>query len=43
VRFGRIGTQGQTQVKAFPDEAAAAKHVAKLIGEKVGKGYREVP
>jgi DNA ligase-1 len=43
VRFGRIGTQGQTQVKAFPDETAAARHVAKLIGEKTGKGYREVP
>jgi DNA ligase-1 len=42
VRFGRLGTQGQTQVKAFPVEAAAAHHVAKLIGEKTGKGYREV-
>ena len=42
VRFGRIGTQGQANVKSFPDEAAAAKHVAKLIGEKTGKGYQEV-
>jgi DNA ligase-1 len=42
VRFGRIGTQGQTQTKAFPDEGAACKHMAKLIEEKVGKGYVEV-
>ena len=42
VRFGRIGTQGQTNVKSFPDEAATAKHVEKLIGEKTGKGYREI-
>ena len=39
VRFGRIGTEGQTQVKSFHDAAAADKHVAKLIGEKVKKGY----
>ena len=42
VRFGRIGTQGQTQTKSFPDEAAAAKHVDKLVREKTGKGYHEV-
>ena len=43
VNFGRIGTTGQTNVKSFADEAAAAKHVAKLVEEKLGKGYREVP
>jgi DNA ligase-1 len=42
VRFGRIGTDGQTQTKDFPDENAAEKHATKLIGEKVGKGYQEV-
>lgn len=42
VRFGRIGTQGQTNVKPFADDAAAAKHAAKLIEEKTGKGYKEV-
>jgi DNA ligase-1 len=42
VRFGRIGAQGQTKVKAFPDEAAAARHVEKLVAEKTGKGYLEV-
>jgi predicted DNA-binding WGR domain protein len=42
VLFGRIGTQGQTKVKSFPDAAAAANHVARLVQEKLGKGYREV-
>ena len=41
VRYGRIGTQGQTQVKSFPDAAAAQKHATKLIEEKTGKGYAE--
>jgi DNA ligase-1 len=39
VRFGRIGTAGQTKAKSFPNAAAAGAHVEKLIGEKVGKGY----
>ncbi len=42
VRFGRIGSTGQTQVKSFPDAASAGKHVEKLIGEKVKKGYVRV-
>ncbi len=42
VRYGRIGTAGQTNVKDFADPAAAAKHAAKLIEEKTGKGYVEV-
>jgi DNA ligase-1 len=42
VRFGRAGTEGQTQVKSFPDPAAAGRHVEKLIGEKVKKGYAPV-
>lgn len=41
VRFGRIGTQGQTQVKSLTDAEAAARHVEKLIGEKTKKGYVE--
>ncbi len=41
VRFGRIGTAGQTQVKSFPDAAAAERHVAKLVTQKTKKGYRE--
>lgn len=42
VRFGRIGTQGQSTVQSFPNEAAAAKHAAKLCAQKTGKGYEEV-
>lgn len=41
VRFGRIGTIGQSQTKLFVDAAAAAKHVDKLIKEKTAKGYSE--
>jgi predicted DNA-binding WGR domain protein len=41
VRFGRIGTDGQTQVKPFPDTAAATRHAEKLISAKIGKGYTE--
>jgi predicted DNA-binding WGR domain protein len=42
VRYGRIGSNGQAQVKSFKDEQSAALHVAKLIREKTVKGYREV-
>jgi len=41
IRFGRIGSAGQTQTKEFPDTAAATRHVEKLIAEKTAKGYRE--
>jgi predicted DNA-binding WGR domain protein len=42
VRYGRMGTNGQTQEKSFPTpEKAQAEH-DKLIREKVGKGYAEV-
>jgi predicted DNA-binding WGR domain protein len=41
VRFGRIGTNGQTQTKTLADAEAAAKHAEKLIGSKLKKGYRE--
>jgi predicted DNA-binding WGR domain protein len=43
VRFGRIGTRGQTQVKSFPDEVAALRHAEKLINQKTTKGYVETP
>jgi predicted DNA-binding WGR domain protein len=42
VRYGKTGTNGQTQEKLFPDVAAARKHVEKLISEKIGKGYVEI-
>jgi DNA ligase-1 len=41
VRFGRIGTDGQSDSKALADAAAAARHAEKLIKEKTGKGYQE--
>jgi DNA ligase-1 len=43
VRFGRIGTQGQTQTKSFTDADSAARHAEKLIHEKTKKGYVESP
>lgn len=42
VRFGRIGTEGQTQTKSLADDEAANRHVEKLIREKTKKGYVEV-
>lgn len=42
VRFGRIGTQGQSSVKSFPDEVAAIKHAESLVKQKTGKGYLPV-
>ncbi|MGW6445822.1 DUF4132 domain-containing protein [Lentzea sp. NPDC055074] len=42
VRFGRIGTQGQTQTKDLASAEAAKAHVAKLVAEKEKKGYRAV-
>jgi predicted DNA-binding WGR domain protein len=41
VRFGRLGTNGQTQTKHLGSESAAAAHIATLINEKRAKGYVE--
>jgi predicted DNA-binding WGR domain protein len=41
VRFGRIGTSGQSQSKSFSSEAAAQNDADRLIAEKKRKGYRE--
>jgi len=41
VRFGRIGTAGQSQTKSFADEDKATREAEKLIAEKVKKGYVE--
>ena len=41
VRFGRIGTSGQTQQKIFADEATAITAAQRLLREKLGKGYVE--
>ena len=41
VRFGRIGTAGQSQTKTFADELKAKREAENLIAEKVKKGYTE--
>ena len=41
IRFGRIGTAGQTQVKTMANAAAAVQHAENLIAQKTAKGYRE--
>jgi DNA ligase-1 len=41
VRWGRLGTDGQSQTKTYPDAASANKQAEKLIAEKLGKGYCE--
>ncbi|GMU55010.1 MAG: hypothetical protein AMXMBFR33_41560 [Candidatus Xenobia bacterium] len=41
VRWGKIGTAGQSQTKSFASEARAQLEHDKLIAEKVGKGYQE--
>jgi predicted DNA-binding WGR domain protein len=42
VRYGRIGSSGQTQTKSFASVARAQAEHDKLIREKTGKGYVEV-
>jgi predicted DNA-binding WGR domain protein len=42
LRWGRIGTEGQSQTKAFADQAKCTAAMSKLIAEKTGKGYVEV-
>ena len=39
VRYGRIGTDGQTKTKEFADRAAAEKDYDKMTASKVKKGY----
>lgn len=41
VRFGRIGSSGQTQTRVLVDEATAARTARRLIDEKLAKGYVE--
>ncbi|MFO0844051.1 MAG: WGR domain-containing protein [Gemmataceae bacterium] len=41
VHFGRIGTDGQKQVKTFVNERAAQKAYERLVTEKLIKGYKE--
>jgi DNA ligase-1 len=41
VRYGRIGTLGQSKTKSFASPEAAQRDTDKLIAEKTGKGYQE--
>ena len=43
VRYGKIGTAGQSKTKTFADDAAATADAGKLVAEKTGKGYVETP
>ena len=42
VRYGRIGTNGQSQAKSFTSSTAADQHAEKQIASKLAKGYREL-
>lgn len=41
VRYGRLGTDGQSQTKTFDSPDKAQKEYDKLVAEKVKKGYVE--
>jgi predicted DNA-binding WGR domain protein len=41
-RYGKVGTEGQTQSKSFATADKAKAEAEKKIKEKVGKGYSEV-
>lgn len=41
IRWGRIGTAGQSQTKSFDDATKAGAALTKLVNEKTGKGYQE--
>jgi predicted DNA-binding WGR domain protein len=41
VNYGKIGSNGQTQVKEFSDAATAKRELDKLVSEKRKKGYQE--
>jgi len=41
VRFGRIGTAGQSQSKTFADDIKAKREAESLVAEKLRKGYSE--
>lgn len=42
VSFGKIGTQGRVSSKDLADAVACEAEVAKLIAEKMKKGYKEI-
>lgn len=42
IRFGRIGTNGQSQSRSFQSDAEAQKYAAKQCDAKLAKGYLEL-
>jgi predicted DNA-binding WGR domain protein len=42
IRYGRIGSQGQSMTKSFESAERARRELDKLFAEKLRKGYREV-
>ena len=42
VRYGRIGSNGQTQTKSFTSDAADNTDALRQINAKLAKGYREL-
>lgn len=41
VRYGKVGSKGQTKIKSFDDEDAAHTFAQTSIGKKTKKGYEE--
>ena len=39
VRYGKIGTSGQTKINSFDDKNLAHSHAIKMVGEKLKGGY----
>ena len=42
VRYGRLGSNGQTQTKSFTSDSAATTHAEQQINSKLAKGYHEL-
>lgn len=42
VRFGRIGTSGQSQTTPMASLDVAQRHAERLIRQKLAKGYIEI-
>ena len=42
IRYGRIGTNGQSQTKSFQSEAEAQRFAEKQCSAKAAKGYLEL-
>jgi predicted DNA-binding WGR domain protein len=41
VRYGRIGTNGQSQTTPMASQQVAKRHAERLIRQKLSKGYVE--